>query len=99
MGLACISHRPPTAAAQWHALAGVRSVGMLDVVSTTPRQPLPALPYFVHPWTRARPSVANASHAAPLNRLATEAGEKRRPTVAELGAPFRNCLEAAARRW
>ena len=83
MGLACISHQPPTAAAQWHALAGVRSVGMLDVVSTTP----------------ARPSVANASHAAPLNRLATEAGEKRRPTVAEFGVPFGNCLEFAARRW
>ncbi len=55
-----ISHRPSTAAAQSHALTGVRSVRMLDVVSATP----------------ARPSVANASHAAPLNHLATNAGEK-----------------------
>ncbi|MCU7935326.1 MAG: sulfite exporter TauE/SafE family protein [Candidatus Thiodiazotropha sp. (ex Dulcina madagascariensis)] len=30
--LACISHTPPTAAAQWHALSGVRSVGVLDIV-------------------------------------------------------------------
>ncbi len=43
--LARISLRPSTAAAQWHALTGVRS-------------------------------VANASHAAPLNHLATNAGEK-----------------------
>ncbi len=97
MGLACISHQPPTAAAQWHALAGVRSVGMLDVVSTTPRQLLLHCSTSCIPALVRVPSVAIASHAAPLYRLATEAGEKRRPTVAEFGVPFRNCLEFAAR--
>ncbi|MGB0723359.1 MAG: four helix bundle protein [Gammaproteobacteria bacterium] len=59
---ACISHHLSTAAAQWHALTGVRSVGPLNVVSTMP----------------ARPLVANASHDAPLNALATNGGEKSR---------------------
>ncbi len=69
--LARVSHRPSTAAAQSHALTGVRSVGMLDVASATP----------------ARPSVANASHTAPLKHLATNAGEKsglaRQPSATE----------------
>jgi len=59
-GLARISHHPSTATAPWHALAGFRSVGVLDIVSTMP----------------ARSSVAKATHAAPLHRLATNSGEK-----------------------
>jgi hypothetical protein len=49
-----------TATAQWHALSGFCSVGVLDIVSTMP----------------ARSSVAETSHAAPLNRFATNGGEK-----------------------
>ncbi len=59
---AWFSHQPSTAAAQRRALSGVHSVGRLDVVPTTP----------------APPSVASTSHDAPLNRLATNAGEKTR---------------------
>ena len=58
--LARISHHPPTATAQWHVLAGFRSVGVLDIVSTMP----------------ARSSIAKATHAAPLHHLATNGGEK-----------------------
>jgi len=58
--LARISHHPSTATAQWHALTGFRSVGVLDIESAMP----------------ARSSVAKATHAAPLNRLATNRGEK-----------------------
>ncbi len=58
--LARISHHPSTATAPWRALAGFRSVGVLDIVSTMP----------------ARSSVAKASHATPLHRLATNGGEK-----------------------
>ncbi|NEZ04282.1 Smr/MutS family protein [Wenzhouxiangella sp. XN201] len=57
---ACITHLPPTAPAQSHALSAFHSVGVLDVVATTP----------------ARSSVAKSTHGAPLNRLATEAGEQ-----------------------
>ena len=57
--LARISHHPSTTAPQWHALTGFPSVGALNVVSATP----------------ARPSVAKASHHAPLERLATNGGE------------------------
>jgi hypothetical protein len=46
--------------APWHALTGFRAVGLLNVMTATP----------------ARPSVAKASHSAPLNRLATNPGEK-----------------------
>ncbi len=59
-GPARISHHPSTATAPWHALAGFRSVGVLDIV--------PAMP--------ARSSVAKATQAAPLHRLATNGGEK-----------------------
>ena len=45
-----------TATAPWHALAGFRSVGVLDIVSTMP----------------ARTSVAKATQTAPLRRLAME---------------------------
>ena len=48
------------APAQCRALSGFRPVGLLNVVSATP----------------ARPSVAKASRTAPLNRLATNPGEK-----------------------
>jgi hypothetical protein len=58
--LAHISHQASAATAPWHALSGFRSVGLLNVVSATP----------------ARPSVAKANHSAPLNRLATNPGEK-----------------------
>ena len=51
---------PSTATAPWHALAGFCSVGALDIV--------PAMP--------ARSSVAKATQAAPLRRLATNAGEQ-----------------------
>ena len=105
--LARISHQPSAAAAQWRALAGVRSVRMLDVVRMPSvasalrarlRRFIIALGDFVS-TTPARSSVAtsppgadlksrqaspqgagqtvrsNASHTAPLNRLATNAGE------------------------
>ncbi len=78
--LARISHRPSTAAAQWHALTGVRLVGMLDIVSATP----------------ARPSVTTASQGVPLNHLATNAGEKSGLATASrrsdfcVHAPFRS---------
>lgn len=52
-------HQPPTAPAQWHALSAFRSVGVLNVVQAT----------------LARSSVANSAQVAPLNRLATAAGE------------------------
>ncbi len=55
-----MSHRITTAIAQCGALTGVHSVGLLDVVSTTP----------------ARPSVANASHHTSLSSLATRPCEK-----------------------
>ncbi len=55
-----ISHPFTTATAQCGALTGVHSVGLLNVVSTTP----------------ARPLVANASHHATLSGLATRPGEK-----------------------
>ena len=55
-----ISHWLTTATAQCGALTGVHSVGLLDVVSTTP----------------ARPSVANASHHTTLSGLATRPCEK-----------------------
>ncbi len=58
--LARISHRVTAAAAQCSALTGVRSVGQLDLVSTTP----------------ARPSVVNASHHTTLNSLAARPCEK-----------------------
>ncbi len=58
--LARISHHPSTATFQWRVLAGFRSVGVLDIVSAMP----------------ARSSVAKATHAAPLIRLATNGGEK-----------------------
>jgi len=58
--LARLSHHPSTATAQRHALTDFRSVGVLDIVSTMP----------------VRSSVTKASHAAPLNRLATNGGEK-----------------------
>jgi len=58
--LARISHHPSTATAQWHTLAGFRSFGVLDRVSAMP----------------ARSSVAKATHATPLLRLATNGGEK-----------------------
>jgi len=58
--LARISHHPSTATAQWHVLLDFRSVGLLNIVLTMP----------------ARPSVAKVKHAAPLNRLATNSGEK-----------------------
>ena len=60
-----ISHRPSTATAQWHALAGFRPVGVPGIVSTMP----------------ARASVAKATHATPLVRLATNGGEKRGPAL------------------
>jgi hypothetical protein len=55
-----ISHQASAATAPWHALSGFRSLVLLNVVSATP----------------ARPSVAKPSHRAPLNRLATNPGEK-----------------------
>ncbi len=58
--LARISHHPSTATAPWRALAGFRSVGVLDIVSTMP----------------ARSSVTKATQATPLHRLATNGGEK-----------------------
>ena len=60
LNLARISHRITTAAAQCGALTGVHSVGLLDVVLTTP----------------ARPLVANASHHTTLSGLATRPCEK-----------------------
>ena len=58
--LARIPHHPSTATFQWRVLAGFRSVGVLDIVLAMP----------------ARSSVAKATHAAPLIRLATNGGEK-----------------------
>ena len=58
--LARISHKPPTAAAQWPALAGFRSFGVLNVLSST----------------LARSSVTQTSQVTPLSRLATDACEK-----------------------
>ena len=57
--LARISHHPPAATAQWYTLAGFRSVGVLNVLSSTP----------------ARSSVAKTSQDTPFNRLATYACE------------------------
>ena len=58
--LARISHQFTTVTAQSGVLTGVHSVGLLNVVSTTP----------------VRPSVANASHHTTLSGLATRPGEK-----------------------
>jgi len=58
--LSRISHHPSTTTAHWHALLGVRSVGVLDRLSSMP----------------ARSLVTNAKQGAPLNRLATNGGEK-----------------------
>ena len=55
-----ISHPPSTATAQWRALTGFRSAGVLDIV--------PAMP--------APPSVAKAGQDTPLLRLATNGGKK-----------------------
>ena len=60
VSLARLSHHPSTATAPWRALAGFRSVGVLDIVSTMP----------------ARTSVAKATQATPLHRLATNGDEK-----------------------
>ncbi|MBX2810066.1 MAG: divergent polysaccharide deacetylase family protein [Cellvibrionaceae bacterium] len=58
--LARISHQPPTATAPEHTLSGVRSVGVLNGLSSTP----------------ARSSVANARDDTLMDALATDTGEK-----------------------
>ncbi len=75
-----ISHRITTATAQFGALTGVHSVGLLDVVSTTP----------------ARPSVANASHHTTLSSLATQLCEKCGPDADAHAAFIATALLAIA---
>ncbi len=60
MSLARICHQPSAAAPQSHDLTGFPSVGVLDVLSSTP----------------ARSSVGKARNLTRLRRLATNAGDK-----------------------
>ena len=112
--LAPIAHQASTATAQWHALSGFHSVGLLNLVSTT-LAPLrfaflaapkvqshhPGGPFAAR---RSSPSVAKARDAAPLNRLATNPGEKCGLAFLQdrvmIGRDGASCLDqAAARAW
>ena len=81
--IAWISHHPSTAAPQWHALTGFPSVGALNVVSATPARPSVATNppgadwnSFAGPQGGGQDARNKASHHAPLERLATNSGEK-----------------------
>ena len=58
--VARVSHHPSTATTQPHTLSGVRSVRVLDIVSTMP----------------ARSSITSTNQGTHLSRLATNDGEK-----------------------
>ena len=72
------SHPPSTATAQWHALAGFRSVGEPGVKASS-RDAIRAVVVLVrttHPTLPVRSSVAQATHAAFLRRLPRNGGEQ-----------------------